>query len=272
MSKCLRIRLLVAGLLLACGCLIAQSSHAASSAALAGSTVQHGGPESEAGTQAVPVPPGHEADVAPEGAEHGHAEGAEHVEENAQFKYSAIVRSVAAKTGLSIEAVYWIFIVINFAILAAGGIWLVRKAMPHGFAPRTAEIQKAIEEARKASAEAAARLGEIEGRLNVLDREIEEIRHAAEADFSAEEQRIKADAERDAKHVIATAEQEIAAAARTAQRDLKAFAAGLAVDLAEKKIKVDEATDQALVRGFAAQLLPQRANYGLDGGPGKDGQ
>ena len=169
------------------------------------------------------------------------------------------MRAVAKKTGLSKEAVYWIFFVINFAILAAGAVWVVRKVMPNGFAPRTAEIQKGIEEARKASAEAGARLSEIEGRLAKLDTEIAEIRSAAEADFSVEEQRIKADAERDAQQVIAAAEQEIAAAARTAQRDLKAFVAGLAVDLAEKKIRVDDATDQALVRGFAAQL-------------GKDGQ
>jgi F-type H+-transporting ATPase subunit b len=84
-------------------------------------------------------------------------------------------------------------------------------------------------------------LSEIEGRLAKLDAEITEVKAAAEADFSVEEQRIKAAAEEDAKSVISAAEQEIAAAARTAQRDLKAFAAGLAVDLAEKKIKVDEA-------------------------------
>jgi len=180
-------------------------------------------------------------------------------EENSQFKYSSTVRSLAQKTGLSKEAVYWIFFVINFAILAAGAVWVVRKALPNGFAPRTAEIQKGIEEARRASAEAGARLSEIEGRLAKLDTEIADIRSAAEGDFSAEEQRIKADAERDAQQVIAAAEQEIAAAARTVQRDLKAFVAGLAVDLAAKKIKVDDATDHALVSGFAAQL-------------GKDGQ
>jgi F-type H+-transporting ATPase subunit b len=180
-------------------------------------------------------------------------------EENSQFKYSPAVRAVAQKAGISKEAVYWIFNVINFAILFAGLVWVVRKFLPNGFAPRTAEIQKGIEEARRASADASARLAEIEGRLARLDSEIAGIRSAAEADFGAEEQRIKADAERDAKQVIASAEQEIAAAARTAQRDLKVFVAGLAVDLAEKKIKVDDATDQALVRSFAAQL-------------GKDGQ
>jgi F-type H+-transporting ATPase subunit b len=245
MSKCIRICLLAAGLLLlACGSVLAQSG---TSAGLASDS------QVPAATQAIPEPPAVQAlpvERPPENVEE---------EENAQFKYSSIVRSLAGKTGLSKEAVYWIFNVINFAILAAGAVWLVRKAMPNGFAPRTVEIQKGIEEARKASAEAAARLSEIEARLSQLDHEIGEIRSAAEGDFSAEEQRIKADAERDAKNVIAAAEQEITAAARTAQRELKTFAAGLAVDLAEKRIKVDEATDQALVRGFAAQL-------------GKDGQ
>ena len=122
-------------------------------------------------------------------------ENIDEAEDNAQFKYSPTVRAVAKKAGLSKEAVYWIFFVINFAILAAGAVWVVRKAMPNGFAPRTAEIQKGIEEARRASAEAGARLSEIEGRLAKLDTEIAEIRSAAEGDFGAEEQRIKADAE-----------------------------------------------------------------------------
>jgi F-type H+-transporting ATPase subunit b len=183
----------------------------------------------------------------------------EDVEENAQFKYAGIVQKVSKATGLSKETVYWIFVVINFAILAWGIRWVLKKAMPHGFAPRTAEIQKGIEEAKKASAEAQAKLAEIEGRLAKLDGEIAELKAAAEADFGVEEQRIKEAAEQDARHVIAAAEQEIAAAARVAQRDLKAFVADLAVGLAEKKIKVDDATDRMLVHGFATQL-------------GKDGQ
>ena len=257
MSKRLCLRPLLACLLLACGCLIAQPAFAARPTALAAFINQAATTESNAGEQAVPVEPGKEAEAVPKKAEH--AEGAEEEEENAQFKYSYLVRKFAEKTGLSKEAAYWTFNAINFGILASAGIFLLRRAMPNGFAPRTAEIQRSIEEARKASADATARLSEIEGRLAVLDREIGEIRRAAESDFGAEEQRIKADAERDAKHVIAAAEQEIAAASRSAQRDLKAFAAGLAVDLAEKKIKIDETTDQAIIRSFASQL-------------GKDGQ
>ena len=245
MSKSIRICFLAVCFLFSAGVLLAQSSSQApatisSAPAETGSAVQgeHHSKYASAGDKPV--------------------ENADE-EENSQFKYSPTVRALSQKFGISKEAVYWIFFVINFAILVAGGVWLVRKVLPHGFAPRTAEIQKGIEEARRASADASARLSEIEGRLSRLDAEIAGIRSAAENDFSAEEQRIKADAERDAQQVIASAQQEIAAAARTVQRDLKAFVAGLAVDLAEKKIKVDDETDQALVRGFASQL-------------GKDGQ
>jgi F-type H+-transporting ATPase subunit b len=269
MGQRIRNSVLAAGLLFACGVLFAQPGSIAQPGAVAQPSSNVPPPQlppGEVGTRATPLPTAEAREAQAE------PENAAEEEENAQFKYSSIVRGVAAKTGLSKETVYWIFNVINFAILFGAAVWIMRKVMPNGFAPRTAEIQKGIEEARKASADAAARLGEIESRLGRLDGEIAALRSAAENDFSGEEQRIKADAERDAMHIKASAEQEIAAAARSAQRELKAFAAGLAVDLAEKKIKVDEATDQALVRSFATQLLPQRANYGLDGGAGKDGQ
>src|SRR5664280_1407497 len=42
--------------------------------------------------------------------------------------------------------------------------------------------------------------------------------------------------------------------ARDARRELKTYAATLAVDLASRKIKVDEPTDQALLREFVGQL------------------
>lgn len=252
MSKHVRICLLAVGLLLASGLLFSQTasqSQPPSGAPAQSNVIGQLNKEAERDLGKASVRAGQ-----------GHTpENTEEAEENAQFKYSAGVRFVASKTGLSKETVYWGFLVINFLILFGVGVVLVRKALPNGFAPRNAEIQKGIEEARKASAEANARLSEIEGRLTRLDSEIAAIRTAAEADFSMEEQRIKAAAEQDAKNVIAAAEQEINAATRVAQRELKSFVADLAVGLAEKKIKVDDATDQALVRAFASRV-------------GKDGQ
>jgi F-type H+-transporting ATPase subunit b len=244
MMKRIRMSVFALGLMMASGALFSQASPPAqplaSTSAASSSTSPQKSPERK-------------VDQAQAGENHP-VENADDEEENSQFKYTLVVKAVAAKMGLSKEAVYWIFLIINFAILAAFLAGVVKKALPNGFAPRTAEIQKGIEDARKASAEASARLAEIEGRLAKLDTEIAEIRKAAEADFSVEEERIKAAAEQDAKNVIAAAEQEISAAARSAQRELKSFVADLAVELAEKKIKVDDATDQALVRGFAAQL------------------
>ena len=54
--------------------------------------------------------------------------------------------------------------------------------------------------------------------------------------------------------MIAAAQTEIAAIARSARRELKGYAASLAVDLAAREIQVDEQTDQALVREFVDQL------------------
>jgi F-type H+-transporting ATPase subunit b len=122
------------------------------------------------------------------------------------------------------------------------------------FRTRTANIQKGMEEARKASEEANRRLADIESRLAKLDAEIGAMRAVAEQEAAAEEQRIVAAAEEDKRKIVGSAEAEIAAAAKMARRDLKAYAADLAVTLAEKRVHVDIATDQALVRTFVEQL------------------
>ena len=92
--------------------------------------------------------------------------------------------------------------------------WLSKKNLPGLFRNRTASIQKAMEEARKTSEDANRRLAEIEARLSRLDIEIGGMRAAAEKEAAAEEQRIKAAAEEDARKIVESAEQEIAAAAK----------------------------------------------------------
>ena len=175
-------------------------------------------------------------------------------DENAQFKHSASVQMVAKFTGLSLQNAYWLCLVLNFAVVAALIVWASKKNLPTVFRNRTAQIQQAMEEARRASAEANQRLADIGARLSHLDVEIAAMRETAEKEAAAEEARIKAAAEEDARKIIQAAEQEIAAAAKAARRELKAYAASLAVSLAAKQIQVDPATDQGLVRDFAAQL------------------
>jgi len=178
----------------------------------------------------------------------------EEKDEMDEFKHSSSVQLISRITGLDPQQSYWLSVLLNFAVIAGVIVWAGRKYLPGIFRDRTAAIQKAMQEAQKASEEARRKLAEIELRLQKLDAEIGMMRDAAEKEGAAEEARIKAAAEEDARKIVASAEQEIDAAAKAARRLLTAHAADLAVGLAQKQIRIDAATDQALVRNFAAEL------------------
>ena len=196
------------------------------------------------------------------GVEGSKEASAEEKDETAEFKQSPSVKWFAAHTGLSLSAAYWVLVFLNFAIIAALVIWGWKKNVPAIFRARTETIRKNLDEARRASEDANRRLSDIENRLSRLDSEIAEMRKHAEEEAAAEELRIKAAAEEDRRKVIETAEQEIDAAAKAARRDLKTYAATLAISLAEKNIHVDHDTDRALVNGFVRDL---GRNGGKDG-------
>ncbi len=175
-------------------------------------------------------------------------------DEMAEFKQSASVRGIARLTGLNLQQSYWLSVLLNFVVIAALIVWAGRKYLPGMFHDRSAAIQKAMQEAQKASEEARRRLADIESRLMKLDVEIGRMRDASEKEGEAEEARIQVAAKEEARKIVASAEQEISAAAKAARRQLTAYAADLAIALARKQIRVDAATDQALVRNFAGQL------------------
>lgn len=186
------------------------------------------------------------------GVEDGKKE--EEEEENIGLKQSPMVKNFGAKLGLGPAASYWVFWSLNFAIVLALVIWVVKSKLVVAFRERTVLIRKSMDEASKASEAAMERLKAIETRLSRLDNEVAQLRSQAEAEFAGEEARIRQAANDDAKRVVEFAETEIAAAAKTARRDLKAFAAELAVALAEKNIKIDPQTDQHLVSTFVNDL------------------
>ncbi len=180
-------------------------------------------------------------------------------EEGDKFKQSKAVKWLAGALHIPVEAGYWVFYGIDFGIIVLAVIWFAKSKAPTYFRTRNESIRRSMDEARRNTEEARARLAEIEQRLARIDAEVADMRSSAEADAKQEEQRIRAAAEEDKQRIIQTAEHEIAAASKLAQRELKAYAASLAVELAERKIKIDPNTDRALVRNFAGQF-------------GKDGQ
>lgn len=189
----------------------------------------------------------------------------EEKDEMEEFKHSSSVQIISHLTGLNLQQSYWLSMALNFAVIAGVLIWAGRKFLPGMFRDRTAAIQKAMQEAQKASEEARRKLAEIESRLQKLDVEIGMMRDAAEKEGAAEEARIQAAAEEDARKIVASAEQEVAAAVKAARRQLTSYAADLAVGLASKQIRLDASTDQALVRNFAGQLGSASDKSGKDG-------
>jgi F-type H+-transporting ATPase subunit b len=186
-------------------------------------------------------------------AAQGDHEGGEDAE--AALKESAMVRKMGSWLGIeNPKTAYWVFTIINFAILALALGGGMKKLLPGLFRARSTSIQKSIEDARKASAEANARLTEIEGRLGRLDAEIASIRSNAEQQAKTEEERLRASTEEEKNKIVQAAEQEIAAAQSSAQRELKQFVAQLAVSLAEQRISVNDTTDRELVRSFTHDL------------------
>ncbi len=173
-------------------------------------------------------------------------------------EHSPVVSWIGRLIKVSPKQAYVLSLIINFGILVWFFWMLLRAKLPQMFRDRTATIQKGILEAQAASGEAARRLKDIEARLAKLDSEVAEIRATADREAVAEEARIREAAEEDKRKVVQTAETEIAAIARNARRELKIYAASLAVDMASRKIRVDEDTDQALVREFVDQLRGER--------------
>ncbi len=176
------------------------------------------------------------------------------VDSKERLEKSVSVEWIAHHTGLSVEGAFWLSMILNFAVIFGAIFWAARKFLPGWFRDRTASIQKAMEEARRASEDANRRLAEIELRLSKLGDEINAMKAAGEKDIVEEEARIQAAAEADGRKIVESAEQEIEAAAKAARRDLTAYAADLAVALAKRQIHVDGSTDERLVRSFAEGL------------------
>jgi F-type H+-transporting ATPase subunit b len=175
-------------------------------------------------------------------------------DEHAQFLHTPIVKSIAGALHLSTETTASLFQIINSAILIGLILFFVFKALPKAIRNRTAAIQKKLVEARSATEIANERLAAVEAKLARIGEDIEAIRQQTERDSLEDEKRIKQALEDERARIVKSAEQEIASAGAAAQRELKRFAAGLAIDQAAKKIELTTDSDKALVEHFGKVL------------------
>ncbi len=170
------------------------------------------------------------------------------------YRHSASVKSIGRWLHLDKESAARLFEYLNFAILAGAILYAMSKYLPKTFRANRENIQHRLLDARTATEQAHQRLAAIEQRLGRLDEEIAAISKQAEKDTVDDEARIKASIEEERRRIVESASKDIAAAASAAQRDLKRFAAGLAVDRAAQRLVLTEDDDRGLLQEFAQSL------------------
>ena len=175
-------------------------------------------------------------------------------DENEAYRHSSVVHFLGGKLGLSTDQAATVFEVTNFVVLAVLVGWLLVKMLPKAFRDRTSQIQKRLVDARAATEEASARLNTVEGRLSALDGEIAGMRAQAEKDLGNEEQRVRAAIEEERLKILSSTEQEIATLSAQAKREIRQYAADLAIEQAAQKLVVSAEMDRLLVEQFANRL------------------
>jgi len=189
-----------------------------------------------------------------------HKGGGEHMDEpesNAeleQYRHSGVVIGIAHLLHVKTETAAEIFEDLNSGFLLFAIGWVLWKMLPKMFRKRSETLQEELVGARLATEDANRRLAEVEARLLRLDSEIDAVRGQVELEAAEDEKRIHAALETERERIVASAETEIAAAQAAAQRDLKRFAADLAIDNAMRKVQLSDDTDRALIREFGKSL------------------
>ena len=154
-----------------------------------------------------------------------------------------------------------IFKWLNFFLVFGGGGYFAAGPFRRAMAAERQAIREQIADAQRQREESRRRLAEIEQRLKGLSDEIEALRREARAGAAAEQVRLRDAAKRESDRVLATARAEIDSAGRAARLELRAFAARLAVTLAEERLR-QQLTPQlhaALFQAAVAQLGKARS-------------
>ena len=145
---------------------------------------------------------------------------------------------------------------VNFALLAAGLGYLIKKYGGPYFAARSERIQREIVESAKVRQDAEARAGEVDRRLGNIEAELEALRAESRSELASQQKQAAAKTSAEIARIQSQAEQEIAASGKAARLELKRYSAELAVQLAGEKIRgrMTHDTQDALVRGFLEDL------------------
>jgi len=174
----------------------------------------------------------------------------------AQQPESAGARGGQEATGGEDGGKMEVFAWVNFALLAAGLVWIFRKnAVPY-FAARAIGIRKGMIEAEDARAAAEQTMAGVDARLARLQTDIQALKDEATAAARTEHERTRQETADALDKIRKHARQEIESAGKSARLELKRYTAQLALGLAGQRIRarMNRTTQDALFRGFLHQL------------------
>lgn len=148
------------------------------------------------------------------------------------------------------------FSVVNFVLLAALLVYGYKKFGAETFPQRRAQIAQAMEEAARAKAEAEAKYKDYRERVSNLEREIEALKATYRGDAETEKAAIVAAAREAAERMKVQAERTATLEVAKARSELRAEAAALAIDLAERIVteRINAEDQERLVREYVEKL------------------
>lgn len=143
----------------------------------------------------------------------------------------------------------WVWKIVNFAILMFLLIKFVAKPLKGFLNQRRELIEKSIREAQEAKELAKKALAEVEERLKMKDKEIEDIIASAQSSGDKEKARLIEEGERLKIKILEQAKTNIDYEVKKAKEAIKAEAVEAAMQLAEEKIKgkITKAEQEKLV-------------------------
>jgi F-type H+-transporting ATPase subunit b len=126
---------------------------------------------------------------------------------------------------------------VNFLLLFGSLFYVLRKPVRALLAKRTADVGESIRRAEADRTASEAKAAASRARLAGLEDEVRALKAAAEEDGRREAERIAAAARTEAERLKKLTRQELDAEVRRSVRELKAFAAARATDLARERIR-----------------------------------
>jgi F-type H+-transporting ATPase subunit b len=143
--------------------------------------------------------------------------------------------------------------VINTALFAALVAWFLVKNGPRFFNARSADIQKAIQDATGLKIEADFRYSEIDKKMATLADEVARIREQSRGEMDREHERFRSQTEQEIARIRQSGLNEIDALRQEAANRVQLHTAELALDLAERRLQ--ERFERGEQDGLVGELI-----------------